>query len=389
LKFTVAPEFWFRHEHLDYEQLVGLADNKLDATDREIIDIHLKVCASCPEDVRSFLAFREQLARETQPGYAPDKPQPTGEKFPWFASWLGLGWKPVYGAALVVIGIAIVIGVVLFLNHTDKQQAQQRLNPQVSPSSSPDNRAATVQSPPVGPKESPKEKPNSAEAILVLNERGGKVTIDKSGNVSGLDDVSAPTREEIAKVLLSEKLGQPAILKQLGAQEGSLRGSKNASPFKLISPSRTVIVTDRPTLKWEKAPGASSYRVYVNDFPGHEVARSEELSSQLTTWTFPKALKRGEVYDWTVVAVVDGKEIVSPGPSSPEMKFQVLPIRDVQQLRHLKKTRSHLALGIFYTKVGMTDAAEREFQELVRLNPDNRLARKLLRSVRLMQGTPR
>ena len=56
---------WFRHEHLDYEQLVGLADNALDATDREIIDIHLKVCAPCKEDVRSFLAFREQMEHQT------------------------------------------------------------------------------------------------------------------------------------------------------------------------------------------------------------------------------------------------------------------------------------------------------------------------------------
>ena len=64
LSFTLAPEFWFRHEHVDYEQLVGLADNKLDAADREVIDVHLKVCPSCREDVRSFLAFREQIAPE-------------------------------------------------------------------------------------------------------------------------------------------------------------------------------------------------------------------------------------------------------------------------------------------------------------------------------------
>ncbi len=71
LKFTLAPEYWFRHEHLDYEQLVGLADNALDTTDREIIDIHLKVCASCKEDVRSFLAFREQMEQEMGVSIAP------------------------------------------------------------------------------------------------------------------------------------------------------------------------------------------------------------------------------------------------------------------------------------------------------------------------------
>src|SRR6266536_5973740 len=64
LRFTIEPEVLLRHEHLEYEQLVGLADNSLDATDREIIDTHLKACASCREDVRSFLAFKNQLEPE-------------------------------------------------------------------------------------------------------------------------------------------------------------------------------------------------------------------------------------------------------------------------------------------------------------------------------------
>jgi len=87
-----------------------------------------------------------------------------------------------------------------------------------------------------------------------------------------------------------------------------------------------------------------------------------------------------------VVAVVDGKEIVSPGPSSPEVKFQALSASTLQQLNQLRKTRLHLALGVFYTKVGMIDAAEREFQGLVRLNPNDKVAKKLLRSVRLIRA---
>ncbi len=55
----------------------------------------------------------------------------------------------------------------------------------------------------------------------------------------------------------------------------------------------------------------------VNDPQGIEVARSEELSSERNDWTVSKPLKRGESYAWTVV--VDGKEIVSPGLSSPEV----------------------------------------------------------------------
>jgi hypothetical protein len=66
LKITLAPEFQFRLDHVDYEQLVRLADKTVDATEREMLDVHLKVCAPCQEDVRSFLAFREQMETETQ-----------------------------------------------------------------------------------------------------------------------------------------------------------------------------------------------------------------------------------------------------------------------------------------------------------------------------------
>jgi predicted anti-sigma-YlaC factor YlaD len=379
LSFTLAPEFWLRHEHIDYEQLVELADNKLDATDRELIDLHLKVCPPCREDVRSFLAFREQIAPELKVSYAPVEREPAREGRTWSSWWRGLAWKPIYAAAVVVIGIAIVIGAALFLKRrAENLQVRQVPTPQVSPGSTPDNRAANAPSPPATPNESPTEKPNSSEAIVVLNDRGGTITVDRSGDVVGLDDVPAPTRDEIAKVLMSERLEQPAILKELGGEQGSLRGSKNTTPFRLTSPLRTVIVTDRPTLKWEKASGASSYRVYVNDQAGHEVARSEELPPELTEWRLPKPLKRGEIYVWTVMAVVDGKEIVSPGPSSPEMKFQVLSTSGLGQLNKLKKTRSHLALGVFYAHEGMIADAEREFRILVRDNPRSPHANRLL-----------
>jgi hypothetical protein len=381
-----ASEFWFRHEHVDYEQLVRLADNTLDATEREIIDLHLRICTSCKDDLRSFLAFREQFAPELEVSYAPVEKEPTGEGWGWSSWWGGLARKPVYAAAGVVIGIAIVIGGVLLLKRTaENLQAQHGPTPQVSPVSTPDNRATNVPSPPATPNELPIEEPISAESAVVLNDHDRPIKVDKSGSVAGLDDVSVPIRHEIAQVLLSEKLERPAILKELGGQEGTLRGTNNAAPFKLTSPSRTVILTDRPTLKWEKASGASSYQVYVNDPAGHQMARSAQLPLNSEGWTLPKRLKRGGIYAWTVVAVVGDKEIVSPDVSSPEMRFRILSTNSLQQLNKLKKTRSHLALGVFYVRVGMIAEGEHEFQMLVRDNPRSQPANKLLREIQSWQ----
>src|SRR6266536_5890969 len=40
LSFTMEAKVLLRHEHIEYERLVGLADDSLDATDKEIIDTH-------------------------------------------------------------------------------------------------------------------------------------------------------------------------------------------------------------------------------------------------------------------------------------------------------------------------------------------------------------
>src|SRR6266545_4519249 len=80
-RFTLAPEFWLTHEHIDYDQLVELAENRLDASERESIDAHLRICQACEEDVRSFLLFREQIAPELELPYPSVVLVPTAEKF--------------------------------------------------------------------------------------------------------------------------------------------------------------------------------------------------------------------------------------------------------------------------------------------------------------------
>jgi hypothetical protein len=67
--FTLEPEFCFRNDHLDFDDLVGLAENTFDEETREIINIHLSTCESCREGVRSFLAFREATAGEMNVSY--------------------------------------------------------------------------------------------------------------------------------------------------------------------------------------------------------------------------------------------------------------------------------------------------------------------------------
>src|SRR5205807_7513160 len=162
----------------------------------------------------------------------------------------------------------------------------------------------------------------------------------------------------------------------------SLRGPCKSPTFKLLSPASVVIILVRPTFEWEKLVGATSYRVSVGDLKGHEIAKSEELPADQTRWTPPTSLMRGEIYIWEVEATIDGKKLVSPGTSAPQMKFKILSVSSAQELEQLKKARSHLALGVFYAREGMMLEAEGEFQELTRLNPSSKVASDLLRAVR-------
>jgi hypothetical protein len=378
LNFTLEPEFWFRHDHVDFEQLVALADKTLDQDTEEIINIHLKTCESCREDVRSFLAFRNATAREMSVSFGPIDYESTYDvpTRPW---WQRLQTRPAYAvAAIVLMAIAVLIGVIalnrrsspLEANKQDHQNPDIERNPNVSSSPTPN----IVSSPSSGA---------DSERVAILKDSLGEVTIDKNGRITGLDELSENNRQYIARAAVSEQLEPPDVLRRLSGDQSGLRGSDTRRQgFRLVYPVRRVVIDARPIFRWEGLSGVSSYRVYVLDANGNQVGESAELPPTKTQWKAPAPLARGQVFSWTVVAVVDGKKVVSPAASAPEVKFAVLSAENFQELTSLQKSNSHLALGVYYARAGLLNEAEREFQSLVKLNPQSELARKLLQSLR-------
>src|SRR5438067_5555535 len=330
VKITLAPEFWLRHEHVDFEQLVAIADNKLDETDREMADIHLGSCPTCQEDLRSFLAFRKEIEPELSVRYGPRTPtMPRGRTLPW--SWSqSVIRNPVYAAAAVIlIAIALVIGVIVLRQRSGVLEASRNPTPQASPTpilsgggteavSSPAITPATASSSSTPSRESTPKKSgeNTApqtETIDALNDGRGTVTIDKNGKVSGLEDLPSDTKRDVVSALTAARIEPAAITANLAPESATLRSNGNkGAPFRLLAPVRTVIIEDSPSFKWEGLSGASSYQVYVLDSRGHTVVKSEDLPSSVTHWTSP-LLGRGNIYSWVVVSNVNGKEIVSPG----------------------------------------------------------------------------
>jgi len=388
--FTLAPEFWFQHDHIDFDQLGRIASNDLEETERRIVDIHVQACEQCREDVRSFLEFRQKTASEMRVSYASIRSE-SGQRF---SSWINWWPKPAFAAAIVLLVISAIVVVAILLKRRDTNFEAKRNEPgQISatPSPAPSN-AVTAPNPPVASGTASPKPPRTASpkttdmaTIAALKDESGDIQLDRDRQVAGLDSLPVSTRREIADVVVAEKVSRPEVLNELAAGDSTIRGNNTGPSFKLVSPERLVIVEDRPTFRWQKLPGASSYQVYVGDARGHEAATSVALSSDTSEWTPSNRLKRGQVYSWSVVAMLDGKEIVSPGSSSPEMKFQILSGSSLKELTEIKNTHSHLALGVFYSKLGLLAEAEREFQKLVQLNPQSDVAKKLLRSVRSLR----
>ncbi len=423
LSFTLAPEAWFKHEHLRYEQLVPYLDGGLDGEEREILELHLRGCESCREDVRSLREFRREIAPEMSVSYAPTE-QPSERKVTRVVSgWFGWRWKPVYAAAVVVI---LVVALVATLSLKDRKATERQAqvfqpasegkvtNLEKNPDGAPqvtanDNVAspasvaqansnsenippAAVKSPPSEPSQvhvqPPKQRVirtplSSAATVAELNDGGQKITIDSAGNVTGLDHLTQTDVQAVKETLLAQNVTRPAELAELVGEHGALRGNPVVGQsFKLLSPARTVIADDRPTFKWEAIPGATSYRVYVGDADSREVASSGELLPSVTEWTPSIQLPRGKVYTWAVIAKINGSDVIVPAASQPEMKFKVLSGETLRDLTALQtRTHSHLALGIFYARAGMLEDAEREFHALTKQNPQSPIAVKLLRNV--------
>ncbi|HWS90106.1 MAG TPA: hypothetical protein VN282_24265 [Pyrinomonadaceae bacterium] len=230
----------------------------------------------------------------------------------------------------------------------------------------------------------------SPNIILALRDGDRLVTLDARGRYTGLEGLPHSWRRKVGETLLAQRVERPPVLDALGdGAGGEMRGHAEGVPFEIIGPTRAVIESDRPLFRWGALRGATSYAVAVFDRRLNMVARSGPLAA--TEWTPPSQLPRGEVYLWQVTAVLDGKEVVSPGASAPEAKFAVVGQAESEALRHarLSLPGRHLTLGVLYARAGLLEQAESEFRALVESNPKSPAALKLLRSVREMRARRR
>ena len=352
-------------DHLTYDLLAGYVDGSLGTVEREIAEVHAGACELCSVQLDDL--------RKTKAGLTAE-PVPHLQRRPGFWEALGntisLKWAAPIFAALVVVFAWFIwsntrnkpVDEVAVITKTADQNVQAPANIPELPSEI--NANEPVHHPTVS-----------------MVDAGGRVELDDAGNLTGINAGRfAPT---LTSVLRGEEIQVSPDARNLRSSAGVLMGGSDAGiPFKLTGPVGKIVASDRPKFTWRPVEGADGYTVSVYDDNYSRVATSPLLKQ--TTWTPSIALKRGAFYKWQVTATKDGEEIKSPVRPAPDARFKVLEAAAASDIDAAKREAggSHLLLGILYARAGLVSDAEREFQALLRQNPNSPIAKRLLQRLK-------
>jgi tetratricopeptide (TPR) repeat protein len=374
-------------EHLSFEQILAYLDNELDAIEHDIAGAHMEICSDCDDICRDLRLFKSDLASGQI--YVPRQRSSFQEKLAgiWHAYRMPIQVFAGGGAAAAVIGFLIMS----HQNVTDLQAQLNRLQQQKNSLQSYDSAVSDLKSQLERLYQENKELKDwvssldspglSAKAQVVINDMGGRVELDDRGTLNGIAFVSPDHQAAVIDAIRTGRIKASAELSYLLGEQKRLMGSGNRQKsFIPIKPVGAVIATTQPTFRWKQVAGATGYTVtiYRNNL-------KESISSQTLTgtqWTAPP-LTRGATYSWQIRAIKDNSETISPSPDAREARFRVLSQSEFDNLEKIRESysKSHLALGVIYARMGLFDEAEREFRALLADNPGSNIVKQLLRSV--------
>jgi hypothetical protein len=363
--------------HLDPATIEAFVDDKLNALDRNIAKLHLEDCAECSDEVTDL---RESLAtmRATSQAAEVTIPARPHSRF---------STPMTIAAAVALVSFAVIALFVIWRLKSTVTLPGREIAVQNQPTPAPSSSVTTpgvAPSPnlaanPNGPNEGPPQPPKGS--VVSVKDGANEIALDKVGNVTGVESLPAESRVVVKSALEGAQLNRPDVLDEVATAPASVRGaSESEKPIKIVYPTSAVIAETRPKLRWAASKTATAYRIEIADEGFHQVAKSQDLPANTSTWTTTSSLRRGMVYTWTIRAVNRNGEsslVTSQG------KFKVLPKDRNNKLNRLRSaSQSHLALGLFYAHEGMTAQAEREFGILLKQNPDSGIPKRLLSEVR-------
>jgi hypothetical protein len=361
--------------HLDAETIEAFVDDKLNPLDRSTARLHLDDCAECVaevNDLRESLATMKAMSQVDSAAHTMASKSRTFSRF-----------SMRIAAAVALIGFLAIALVIWRLNSAPSTVAP----PQVAGGSEP-GRSLGINVPPATPSptantprlaENPPLLNPTKDVVATIRDGPHQITLDRNGKAEGLENLPVESRSDVSRALRGELGKAPDVLDELTTANVSARSANTGEqPIRLVYPARTVIEESKPTLRWIQSQSATSYQVAIVDENFRQIAKSD-VPAPDSTLRVSTALERGRVYTWSLRAVNEQGQV---SDVTSQGKFKVLSAGKINELARLKRSQSHLALGLFYAREGMISEAERELEILVKDNPDSAVAKKLLREVR-------
>jgi hypothetical protein len=368
-----------RQAHLTIEQKADYIDETLTGEELQAAEDHLTYCEECERTVNDLRTFKDQVAPELNYTYKPSR-KPTAAE----------NRRRLWGAVLsffrtkspaLVSGMALAA---LLLTVTGRLLWQALHGINANPVMTP-----PVHSPKVSSSLLPSPTPEDTAAIVIaqLNDGGGQVTLDRVGNLSGVDHLPAAYQQIVKSALINQRLERSPLLAGLTQPGKTPRNGDDdrGRAVSVIEPVGKVSLSDRPTFSWSQLDGASASVVEVYDEEFTLAATSPQINDH--SWTAPQPLKRGGIYSWQVKAIKDGQTFVFPRLPAPPAKFLILDQAKVNELRRARRVYSswRLVLGLLYVQAGLIDEAELELRALQKSNPNSSIPRQLLTQVEAMR----
>lgn len=409
LRASLLPQPEETPYHLSPVEAEGYVAGRLDHIDLEIVESHLELCDDCNESIRLLKEEASIIPSQARVG---DSVPPAQTGFWRLPSAHSSGqprmrWGAIGAIAAVVclmLAATLLLGPALYKRRAvvtsstpEAVDARQGSAPAISSSNAAVQQSAQEQSGgnenagnENAGNESAAPAENETEAgiatpreLLILNDRGRRLALDEKGNLSGAERYPPRLQQSIKRMLSTERVPRIAEVAELRGSRSILLGEAENRPlFRLLSPVGKIILSNRPSFNWQTLAGASSYTVTVTDAELNEVMNSGPLTT--TSWNASKPLAYGGRYSWQVMAVREGKQIVSPVLPSPPARFKILEQSRVRELERARKryADSHLALAALYAEAGLSDEAEAELRALLIANPQSGVVRNLLRDIR-------
>lgn len=360
--FDFQPDFSEETRHLSYEQLENYADEKADDAEREITEVHLRVCDHCRAEFNGLLEMRELIEADLQKQVLTEKPTTS-----WLENIFSRGYFLKTGFAAVALAIFALA--VFWISKRDATA------PEIAANQSPSNVSTPIVSTPTPANAAPNTEINAPPNV--------NTNLQNQLPEEKKNKLPPAYQAEIERVLAANRLSFPAELNQLKGQTGKLMsGGSESVPFALESPLGKIIQTDRPQFRWRALEGADGYVVNVYDTNFNRVAGSGQIKA--TVWQADRPLAGNKIYIWQVTALKDGQEIKSPVRPAPDARFKVIDGGKLNEIARLSREykNEHLALGILYANAGLLEEAAREFQKELAGNPNSKQARGFLQQVR-------